>query len=247
VTVRDDKLDGSSPESARADQFDAGELRSLRPSVRMRGRNLTKADLSVYRAGSRHVAVKDYGRRPWAVRHTLGRWLVRREVRAYRALDGTPGVPRLVGRVSPFAFATEWIDARPLPELAPERVDPGLAERLAAVLAALHGRGVALADLHHRDCLVDAAGDAWIVDYATSVVLGPRPGPLRRRLFERVRQADWVALARIRARCEGRDEEAAPRGVGSGAERWHRRGRALKRVWNALRGRVEPGRVAPRR
>jgi hypothetical protein len=238
VTVRDEKVNGSWSAPARADvSIDLHGLRSRRPSVRLRGRNLSKADILVYRLDRLDVAIKDYGRRPWPVRATLGRWLVRREAAAYRALEGVRGVPRFLGRVGPWALATAWIDARTLPELAPERAGREIGERVAAVVEGIHRRGVALADLHHRDCLIDPAGEVWLVDFATAFVRGPRPGPLRRWVFERLRQADLVAVARIRARFSGEDEDGASRTVGRGADRWHRRGRTLKRAWNAVRGR----------
>jgi hypothetical protein len=59
----------------------------------------------------------------------------------------------------------------------------------------------------------------------------------RRRLwFERFRDADRVALARMRARFTGGDVEAAVRAVGHGAAAWHRRGRRAKALLDRLRG-----------
>ena len=56
-------------------------LADLDPSGAVRrlpGRNRTKADVRIHSTPAGEVAVKDYGPRPWLVRQTLGRLLIRR-------------------------------------------------------------------------------------------------------------------------------------------------------------------------
>jgi len=211
-------------------------LRELEPSRRIRGRNRTKADILVYRDGEARIAVKDYGPRPFLVRQTLGRYLIRREAAAYRAADGLAGLPRFLGRAGPFALATEWIDAQPLSKLPPGSVPAATFHRLERILAGLHERGVALGDLHHRDVLLAADGSVHVIDLATAWILGRRPGPVRRSLFRRFRDQDLVALARLRARHGGDDAGAAIDAVGGKAASWYRRGRRVKACWDRLRG-----------
>jgi hypothetical protein len=181
------------------------------------------------------VAVKDYAPRGVLVRNTLGRFLAAREARALERARGSGGVVTLLGRLSPFAIATLWVDATPLARSAnpPESWFDGLD----AIVRRLHERGVALGDLHHRDVLVARDGSPLVVDLATALVLGPRPGPLRRALFERWREQDLVALARMRARAAGRSPEDAVAELGGSAAAWHARGRRLKRALDRLRGR----------
>jgi len=210
------------------------------PLRRIAGRNRTKADICVYRLEGAEIAVKDYrGRAPW-IRHTIGRFLIRREAAAHRAAAAIVGVPEFLGRIGPFALATRWIHARPLAAQAADRVDPAVFDRVGAVLDALHGRGIALGDLHHRDVLVSEDGSVHLVDLATACVLGERPGPMRRAWFRRMRDADRVALARMRARFTGADESEAVAAVGAAAAAWHSRGRTLKAIWDRLRGK-KPG------
>jgi hypothetical protein len=183
------------------------------------------------------MATKDYGGRSFLVRNTLGRWLIGREVRALTAARGVPGLVVLVGRIGPYALATRWIDgAEPISRrggsLAPE-----LFERVSGLLDALHSRGVALGDFHHRDLLVSEDGAPHVTDLATALVLGDRPGRLRRALFDRWRDQDRVALARMRARYTGGDPAAAVAALGGKAAAWHARGRGLKRFWDRLRRR----------
>jgi len=212
-------------------------LRGLDPLLRIPGRNRTKADILVYRDGEERIAVKDYGPRPPFVRQTLGRCLIGREAAAYRAAAGLAGLPRFLGRLGPFALAVEWIEAEPLANWVPETVPAESFDLLERILAGMHERGIALGDLHHRDGLLARDGSVHLIDLATAWTLGRRPGPLRRALFRRFRDQDRVALARLRARYGGTDEEAAIDAVGGAAASWYRRGRRAKALWDRLRGR----------
>jgi hypothetical protein len=208
--------------------------------LRVPGRNFTKADILVYDlgAGRGAEAVKDYGPRSFLVRNSLGRWLVRRECRAYEAVRGVGGCPEFLGRRGRFALATRWIDAVPLADLGGDlEVPEGTFARLETILDTLHHRGVAHADLHHRDVLVSDDGEVWVVDFAMAWVLGSRPGPLRRWVFARARDSDRVSLARMRARFRGGDVDAMIRAVGERAARWHGRGRRIRGWIDRLRGR----------
>ena len=215
--------------------FDPELLAGAVPVRRIEGRNATKADVLLYDLDGVRVAVKSYAPRGVLIRNTLGRWLVRREAAAYEAATGIGALPPFLGRVGPYALATEWVDARPLREHSGVRLDPEIFDRLAAVLDALHDRGVALADLHHRDVLLGPDGDLHLVDLATAWVLGPRPGFLRRRLFHRFTESDRVNLARMRARFTGGDVDAAVASVSREAAAWHRRGRRVKAFIDRLR------------
>jgi hypothetical protein len=204
----------------------------MQPTRRLRGRNWSKADILVYRLGEMDVAVKDYSARPFLVRNTLGRYLTRREAAAYRAAAGLPGVPEFLGRVSPFALATRWVEARTLTELRGQPLDDGVFDRIGEVVGALHARGIALADLHRPDVLLARDGSVFVLDLATAWILGDRPGRLRRVLFERMLERDLVALARMRARCHGRDPDAEMAALGRSAVTWHRR--ALSAVFRIV-------------
>jgi hypothetical protein len=206
------------------------------PASSLHGRNLTKATVHFYREGELAIAVKSYAESPWLIRNLLGRWLIRREAAAYRAAAGVDGLPRCFGRIGPFALATEWIEAEQLARKEKQSCSPALFDRIAGILDQLHQRGVALADLHHRDVLVTGDSSVYLIDLATAWCLGKRPGWLRQVIFERLKDADRVSLARMRARFTGTDEAAAIAAVGVGAAAWHRRGRRVKAVINRLRG-----------
>ncbi|MCZ7650162.1 MAG: hypothetical protein M5U13_02945 [Thermoanaerobaculia bacterium] len=210
------------------------ELLAAPPERWLSGRNVTKAEVGLFRAGETRLAVKTFARRPVWVRLLLGRWVIRREAAAYVAAAGIDGLPRFFGRPQPCALATEWVDAVPLPERG--RVGEEVFRRVAETVAALHVRGIALGDLHHRNVLVGDDGRVVLVDLATAWLLGVRPSRLRRAVFRRLCALDELALARMRARWTGGDVDAAVAAVGGSIARWHRRGRKLKTIWRRLRG-----------
>lgn len=227
--------DGRESSTGVGPAIDPARLRSSAPERRIPGRNLTKADILVLRLDGRRVALKDYSPRPYPVRALLGRFLVGRECRAYRAAAGAPGLPAFLGRVGPYALATAWVEGRTLAALRGESVPAEVFARLRAILDGLHARGVALGDLHHRDVLVGGGGEVHVVDLATAWVAG-RGGGISDRIFRRLCGADEVAFARLRARYLGLDEAEALAGVDPAALAWHARGRRLKTLWDRVRG-----------
>ena len=211
-------------------------LVGLTPERRLVGRNLSKADVLVYHVGGRRIAVKDYAARPFLARHTVGRLLTARECRAYEQAGSVPGLAPFLGRLGPLTMATAWIDAIPLSDLPQGAASPELFDRLDAVVSGLHLRGVAMSDLHHRDVLVAEDGGVHVVDLAMAYVLGPRPGWIRRRLFERLSAQDRLSAARMRARFTGRSESEALSGLDPAVLRLWSAGRRIKGLWDRLRG-----------
>ena len=105
------------------------------------------------------------------------RRLTRREADHLERLAGTDGVPRLLGRPSEDTFLRAWIDGTTLRERAsvPDTVFPALR----ALVAEVHARGVAYADLSKEEnVIVDERGRPWLVDFQISVARGTWLGAL---------------------------------------------------------------------
>ena len=201
---------------------------------RIPGRNSSKADIVVYRVQDKCLALKDYSSRPWWLRWIVGRWLIAREAHAYRRAVGIAGLATFLGRPSPCALATEWIEGETLREYGTERpAPPQLLPQLRRTLDELHARGIALGDLHRSDILVAASGEIRIVDLATAVCRD-RIGSAW--LFQHLRRQDKIALARLEAHVAGGDEESAVAALGEQVLRQYKRSRRLKATWNRLRG-----------
>jgi hypothetical protein len=204
---------------------------------RISGRNVSKAEIVVVEHDDRTIAVKDFSNRPWFVRNTIGRLFIRRESAVYSQLGTMPGIPQYLGRIGPFSLATEWVDGFALADVKGSEVDPQVLDKVDTIVSEMHRRGVALGDLHRGDVLVSEPGEVFLIDFATALRLGPRPGFIRRRLFDWMKAQDHIATARIRAWASGKKAPQNVEGVGAGAAKWYARGRRLKRVWDWLRGR----------
>ena len=119
------------------------------------------------------------------------RSLADREAGHLERLAGIRGIPRLLARPSPDSLMREWIDGTTLREIdhVPDTVFPALRELLAAV----HARGVAYADLaKEENVVVDPSGHPWLVDFQISVAKGSWLGAFAARLMK----ADRYHLAR---------------------------------------------------
>ena len=200
--------------------WDALAWRQLAPF-----RNRAKARVFVAEHEGRRVVCKDASlaaRLPGV--GLFRRWTLRNEARALAALDGLPGVPRLLGAWRT-GLVMDFVDGRLLTELRGTRVPGEVFDRLDGLLAAIHARGVAIGDLHRRNILVDTDGRVGIIDFelAQPVGRGPR-GALARRL----QRLDRHAAARQR---KAFGAPLAPEHVALLAEApaWYRMGRRIKR------------------
>ncbi|MBW2230966.1 MAG: hypothetical protein JRG92_09395 [Deltaproteobacteria bacterium] len=157
--------------------------------------------LLVHHAG-RRVVVKDYAPRSAWVRSTIGRWLIAREACAYDWLQGSPGVPRLIGRLDAMALVIEYRPGERLSrELAP-RLPATFLRELERRVDAMHGRGVLHLDLRHRgNILADEDGQPVLLDFASAIRLSPARAP-GRWLLAGLARIDHRALDKWRARLQ---------------------------------------------
>jgi len=178
------------------------------------------------------IVVKDFRPRSAWVRQSLGRFLVWRELRAYRALDGLPAVPRFLGRLDAFAFAVEYRPGERMTREVTGRVSPEFSTALDRAVRAMHGRGVAHLDLRHRgNVLVGEDGGPVLIDFASAICF--RPGSLAARwllpLFARYDlravekwrerlQHVWPAALRARELKRVAAAPASPRNGGTSRE-----------------------------
>jgi hypothetical protein len=145
------------------------------------------------------AVVKDYRASGWLLRTLVGPWLIGREERLYRILQGAPGVPRLFGRLDRHALVVEHIPGRACSEYPDGSLPLEFFHRLEAVVDALHERGVVHCDIKNRSNIVVAEGlQPYIVDFASAFTRAGGLGPLRRFLFERFRIDDRRAVVKAR-------------------------------------------------
>ncbi len=153
-----------------------------------------KADVILIGLPECEFAVKDYGRKWLPVRLT-GAWQLRREIRAYRRLEGVAGVPRLRRVIDRHAIVLDYIGGIRLPKYHRRQGGlPQVARRVKDLLDAVHRRGIIHGDLRSRDnFLVTTGGDLFLIDFSSSTVFDPESW-LGRVVFPRLIKAEERAL-----------------------------------------------------
>lgn len=146
------------------------------------------------------VVVKDFSpRRRW-VAATLGRWLIRREIRALDALRDHPAVPRLLGSIDPLAFVLEHRAGVRVTRRRPRTFGEEFLDQLGEAVTGLHERGVAHLDLRHRSNIrAGADGRPVIIDFDSALVFRPQ-GWGRRFLLPVLARFDRYSLRKWQRR-----------------------------------------------
>jgi RIO-like serine/threonine protein kinase len=190
-------------------------------------RNVTKATVTFEQRGSRAVAVKDFSLAPWWFRALYARRSLAREARAYERLQGVAGIPECLGMEGPDRLILERAGGRPLDQIAHGAVPAAAFDHLERLIDAIHTRGVAIADLHRSNVLVDEHGNVALIDFALARVArnSHRPG----RSIRWLQQLDKHAAARIRAHYLNLPEPVAP-GLFGAVYRFGRRFKRLIRI-----------------
>lgn len=183
------------------------------------------ANAQVFRveAAGREWVVKDFSRRAFWVRYTIGRFLLRRELRALQRLDGIDGVPQRAFRIDGDAIAAEFIPGTTLGQVAAEQMTAPFFVALERLLNDVHARGIVHLDTRGTgNMLLRPDGRPALIDFQASLDTRRMPvawrrwlddldmtgvykkwlqrdpdsmGPVRRELYERMtrRRRLWIA------------------------------------------------------
>ncbi|MFQ5515763.1 MAG: hypothetical protein ACE5FG_15245 [Myxococcota bacterium] len=139
------------------------------------------------------AVVKDFAPRPWWLRETFGRWLIRRQAEVHRVLEGHPAVPRLFGCLDRLALVVEHRPGTRFSCRRPWTFTPEFVEALRAAVNGLHARGVVHLDLSHRsNLLASPDGRPVLIDFDSALHF--EKGSLRERLL-----LPWLRRIDLRA------------------------------------------------
>lgn len=145
------------------------------------------------------AAVKDFSHTPPKFRRYVAPILVNREVKALRALENTPGVPRLYKKIDSLAFAMEFIEGTPVADFEEGKLDPSVFPHVQKVIDAIHERGVSHCDLKRRsNLIVTPDNEIYIVDFAAAVIGKRRLRPLTNWFQKKMAEIDDKSLPRIK-------------------------------------------------
>ena len=152
------------------------------------------------RAGDRVYAVKEFHARHPLVRFTLGRLMIRRELKALRRLAGLPGIPSESHRLDAYALILDYIPGHTLSELHrnAEHVPPAFFEEMEKRIRAMHRMDYAHLDLRNLgNTIRDDNGDPWFIDFQSSVCTRRLPRIVRRQMEDTDRSAVIKGLQRL--------------------------------------------------
>jgi hypothetical protein len=134
--------------------------------------SFAKADVSIAQVRGERFILKDFSRKGFWERNLIGRIVIGREHRAYRALSGVEGLPSRFKRLSPFALAIEYLKGRDLGGFKRHEIGPGVMLQLERILNDLHERGWVHLDLQRRSNILLVNDRVFVVDLASAI----RPG-----------------------------------------------------------------------
>jgi hypothetical protein len=157
-----------------------------------------KADVFITRFCGRRFVVKDFGNKGFLERNLVGRMVVGRELRAYRALSGIEGIPSQCKRLSPFSIAIEYLEGRDLGGIDRGEIGPGIILQFEGIVDELHERGWVHLDLQRRSNILLVDGKVFVIDLASA--LHPGGFPLVGRFLTRVVGfADRLSLIKMKS------------------------------------------------
>ena len=160
--------------------FDRAQLASAERELLRDGR-FANARVERVRIDGVDWIVKDFSARHLVVRYTIGRFLVGREVRALRRLEGLPGVPSQAFRVDAFAMAARFVQGRALKGAWAAQVSTAYLIALESLLQQVHARGLVHLDTRGGgNLLMMPDGTPGIIDFQAAVSTRWMPASLRR-------------------------------------------------------------------
>jgi RIO-like serine/threonine protein kinase len=148
------------------------------------------------------VVVKDFTNTRFLYRNIIGRFLIWRERRAYKKLQGLKSVPTCYGVIDGLALALEEIPGRPLKKHNKDmKLPETFFDDLKNIVDSFHIRGLAHCDLKKGDnVLVGHDGRPYIVDWSASISQKEfRFFPLN-RIYLRFVLDDYFAIIKLKMR-----------------------------------------------
>jgi hypothetical protein len=181
------------------------------------------ANARVLRAtiGDVEWTVKDFAPRSWWVRNLLGRWLLRRELRALQKLAGIDGVPSQPFRVDGHAMAARFVPGVTLDRAPREQMTEAFFLALESLFVRVHSRGLVHLDSRgSSNLLATPEGRPAVIDFQAALRTGLLPPPLRRAL----EAVDMGGVYKNWLR-------HAPQSLDAGRRELYERSTRLRRLW----------------
>ncbi|MGM9991257.1 MAG: hypothetical protein ACI376_00170 [Candidatus Bruticola sp.] len=163
----------------------------------LRGVEPPRATLRQLKIG---LASKDFLDCDPLYRCTIGRWLLCREYKIYRRLEGLNGIAQHISMPHPHLLCMEYLQGgRDLKAVAPGELPYSALEQLIALIEQIHARGVIHFDIGHdsngdygrETNILWKDGQIYIIDFAGAVCGVPQP------IFDMLAVHDRMAIVKV--------------------------------------------------
>lgn len=157
--------------------------------------------LSVEKGGFRFI-IKDFSCNRFLFRNTVGRFLIWRESKVYKRLEGLPGIPKFYGVLEGLTLVMEAVEAQSVENLEKEGTLPwSFFNDMSRLVATFHERGVAHCDLKRApNTLLGVNGKPYIVDWAAAILREEFRIPPLNLIYRRFQRDDEQAIVKLALR-----------------------------------------------
>ena len=200
--------------------------------------NYANANVYRFEQGGQVLVVKEFQSRPWLIRCTLGRFLIRREARALMDLAGIAGVPPEARRLGSLALAEAWIEGESLVQLhrvQHARLPKSFFLDLERLVDAMHRAGYAHLDMRNLGNIMRGRdGRPYLLDFQSCLRTRRLPGFARRIMENSDRSGIYKCWVRLCDEPLGADREAFVQRFQSTRKFWVFKGYWFAKTWNRL-------------
>jgi RIO-like serine/threonine protein kinase len=143
--------------------------------------------------------VKDFSLNSFWFRNIIGRFLVWREKKAYKRLEGFSGVPALFSSIRGIALVIEEIQGADIGSINIKNLDEKFFRDLENLIDRIHDRGIVHCDLKRApNIMIGNDGNIYIIDWAASISKSEFNFFPLNLIYKRFVQDDLNAIIKIR-------------------------------------------------
>ena len=133
------------------------------------------AEVFLYNSPVGKWVLKDFAGRPWLVRNTIGRYMIKKEMGALSKLAGIAGIPDDVFKLDSYCVCYRYVEGQTLRDCR-EALSADFFLRLEELVRCMHEKGLAHLDLRYRrNILVTNEMRPAIIDFQSGVHLDKVP------------------------------------------------------------------------
>ncbi|MFW6011750.1 MAG: hypothetical protein ACOC8R_01560 [Desulfosalsimonas sp.] len=159
-------------------------MQELPAQVLSRGR-WGNADLIRLVFNAKQYTIKDFSPCPLLVKRIWGKWMVRREYRAFLRLEGIKGIPEEPFMLDAYAVGYRFVPGKTLRAAGDDEIPDGFFPELEELVHRMHERNIVHLDLRNRrNILIDEQGSPVLLDFQSCLDLNFIPLALHGLLKE---------------------------------------------------------------